>query len=216
MRVVPRFPLPKEKMKFVFDEGEKIFAVRDISTRGLGISLLEFDESLYFSPNYRCQAELKIDGEPMLVRVRVARVNAWSVGFEFEELSPDQQERIRSFVDPLHIGATLKPVDKRGAPEAFNQGLGAWYHGEAATDLYLWNDSRGGLQRALLCSGQRYWEWEEGNGVSTGNLERRDGEKVYLQRDATPEPRMRALVRKVLEHAEVLDYRLVSFLRDKT
>ncbi|RZA06741.1 MAG: PilZ domain-containing protein [Proteobacteria bacterium] len=215
-RVVPRFPLPKEKMKFVFAEGEKVFAVRDISRRGLGISLLEFDESLYFPTDYRCQAELKIDEEPMLVHVRVKRVNAWSVGFEFEDLDPAQEERLKAFVDPLHIGATLKLVDPRGAPGAFGTGLSAWYHGDSATDLYIWNDTRGGLRRALFSSGERFWEWEEGSGIATGKVELLEGDRTILHKDATPEVRTRALVRKVLEHAEVLDYRLVSFLKEKT
>lgn len=216
-RVVPRFPLPKEKMKFVFAEGEKIFAVRDISLRGLGISLLEFGDSLYFPVDYRCQAELNLDdGPPMLVHVRVKRVNAWSVGFMFEDTDPAQEARIRAFVDPLHIGATLKLVDPRGAPEAFGAGLTAWYHGDSATDLFLWNDPRGGVRRALFCNGDRYWEWDESAGPATGEIERREGDQVALRKDATPEPRMRGLVRKVLEHAEVLDYRLVSFLKERT
>jgi hypothetical protein len=216
-RTVPRFPLPKEKMKFVFAEGEKVFAVRDISLRGLGISLLEFGDSLYFPVDYRCQAELNLDdGKPMLVHVCVKRVNSWSVGFTFEDLEPSQEERIRSFVDPLHIGTTLKLVDPRGAPEAFGEGLSAWYHGDSATDFFLWNNARGGVRRALFCTGARFWEWEEGSGVATGSIEREEGDQVTLRKDATPEARTRALVRKVLEHAEVLDYRLVSFLKQKT
>lgn len=216
MRAVPRFPLPKEKMKFVFDEGERVFAVRDISRRGLGISLLDFGESLFFPEGYHCKAELRIDNHPFLVEVRVARVNAWSVGFEFESLTPEQQERIAAFVDPLRIGSTLKPVDRQGAPEAFLQGMSAWYHGDSGTDLYFWNDRRGGLRRALFCVGNRFWEWDEADGPSTGDVRREEGDRVALHRDATPDPKVRALIRKILEHAEVLDYRLVSFLREKT
>lgn len=216
LRVVPRYPLPKEKMKFVFDEGEKVFAVRDISSRGLGISLLEFSESLFFPEGYHCKAELRLDGAPLLVTVRVTRVNAWSVGFVFENLTPEQQERVDAFVDPLHIGTSLRLVDRKGAPDAFLQGMSAWYHGDSGSDFFFWNDQRGGLQKALLCLGRRFWEWHEANGVSTGEVQRLEGDKVALHKDATPDPKTRALVRKVLEHAEVLDYRLVSFLKDKT
>ena len=215
-RVVPRYPLPKEKMKFVFEEGEKVFAVRDISTRGIGISLLEFGESLLFPVGYECKAELKLDLEPLLVKMRVTRTSAWSVGFQFEDLQAEQEAQIRSFVDPLHIGRSLQMVDKRGAPDAFLQGMSAWYHGDSGTDLFLWNDQRGGLSRSLLCLGRKFWEWDSLGGVSTGEVQRLEGDKVALHRDVTPDPKTRALVRKVLEHAEVLDYRLVSFLRDKT
>jgi hypothetical protein len=216
LRIVPRFPLPKEKMKFVFEDLEKIFAVRDISLRGLGISLLEFSESLLFPIGSECEAELKLGQNPLQVKMRVTRTSAWSVGFVFEELSLEQQEKIRSFVDPLHIGRSLKIVDKLGAPEAFLQGMSAWYHGDSATDLFLWNDQRGGLSRALFCLGRRFWEWESGGTVSTGEVQREEGDRVTLSRDVTPDPKVRDMVRKVLEHAEVLDYRLASFLKDKT
>lgn len=215
-RTVPRYPLPKEKMKFVFEEMEKVFAVRDISSRGLGISLLEYGESLLFPEGYVCVAELKLEGEPLSVKVRVVRVSAWAVGLMFEELSAEQQERIDAFIDPLHIARSLKKVDQRGAPDAFLRGMSHWFHGDPATDLFLWNDSRGGLQRALFCSGRRYWEWDGAHGVSTGEMQRLEGDKVVMHKDVTPDPRTCLGFRKVLEHADVLDYRLVSFLRDKT
>jgi hypothetical protein len=214
-RLVPRFPLPKEKIKFIFEDGEKVFAVRDISMTGLGISLLEFGESLLFPHGYQCKAELKL-GEPLVVNVRVARVGAWSVGFAFDDLQQEDLEKIKDFVDPLHIGASLKLVDHKAAPEAFLQGMSAWYHGDSATDLFIWKSSRGGLTRALVCLGRRFWEWHEAEGVSTGDMERQEGDRVTLHRDATPDPKTRMQVRKVLEHAEVLDYRLVSFLKDQT
>lgn len=215
-RVVPRYPLPKEKMKFVFDDCEKIFAVRDISALGLGISLLEYGESLLFPEGYRCVAELKLEGEAMNVKVRVVRVSAWTVGLLFDDLSPEQREKIDSFIDPLHIARSLKKVDQKGAPDAFLRGMSNWYHGDPATDLFIWNGAGGGISRFLYCCGRKYWEWDESLGVSTGEMQRLEGDKVVMHRDVTPDPRTCQSFRKVLEHADVLDYRLVSFLRDKT
>jgi hypothetical protein len=214
-RVVPRYPLPREKTKFVFDECEKVFAVRDISSRGIGISLLEYAESLLFYVGYRCTAELKLDSEPMLVKVRVARVSAWTVGLVFEELTPEQQAKVETFVDPLHVARSLKKVDQQGAPDAFLRGMSSWYHGDSGTDLFLWGDSRGGLNRALFCHGRKYWEWDSSLGVSTGEMQRLEGDNVVMHREATPDPRTCLAARKILEHADVLDYRLVSFLKDK-
>jgi len=215
-RVVPRYPLPKEKMKFVFDEYEKVFAVRDISSLGIGISLLEFGESLLFPQGFHCLAELKLDGEILGVKVRVARVSAWTVGLLFDDLSQEQREKIQAFIDPLHIARSLKKVDQKGAPDAFLRGMSSWYHGDPSTDLFLWNGSHGGVNRALYCCGRKYWEWDESLGVSTGEMQRMEGDNVVMLRDVTPDPRTCQGVRKVLEHADVLDYRLVSFLKDKT
>jgi hypothetical protein len=215
-RTVPRYPLPKEKMKFVFEDLEKVFAVRDISARGLGISLLEYGEALLFPENYRCEAELKLDDEMMRVKVRVMRVSAWTVGFVFEELSPEQQAVVDAFIDPLHVARSLKKVEQTGAPEAFLHGMSSWYHGDSGTDLFLWNGPRGGVSRALFCFGCKYWEWDESLGVATGEIQRLEGDKVVLHKEVTPDPRTCLSVRKVLEHADVLDYRLVTFLREKT
>jgi hypothetical protein len=152
----------------------------------------------------------------MPVKMRVTRTSAWSVGFVFAELSEEQQDKIQALIDPLHIGRSLKLVDRRGAPEAFLQGMTAWYHGDSASDLFIWNDPRGGLNRALFCLGRKFWEWDSAGSVSTGEVQREEGDKVTLSRDATPDPKTRDMVRKVLEHADVLDYRLASFLREKT
>ncbi len=214
-RVVPRYPLPKEKTKFVFDECEKVFAVRDISARGIGISLLEFGESLLFHEGYVCTAELKLDGDPMIVKVRVVRVSAWMVGLVFDELSAEQQIKVEAFIDPLHVARSLKRVDQTGAPDAFLRGMSSWYHGDSATDLFVWSGSGGAVNRALFCFGRKYWEWDETLGVSTGEMQRLEGDNVVMHREITPDPRTCVAIRKVLEHADVLDYRLVSFLKEK-
>jgi len=216
-RTVPRYPLPKEKTKFVFEDCEKIFAVRDISSRGIGISLLEYGESLLFQEGSHCRAELKLGGgDPLEVMLLVRRVTAWTVGFTFEELSPEQQERLQAFLDPLHVARSLRKVDPAGAPDAFLRGMSSWYHGDSGTDIFLWSGPRGGVSRALFCLGRKYWEWEEAQGVSTGEMQRLEGDKVVMHKDVTPDPRTCLAFRKILEHAEVLDYRLVSFLREKT
>ncbi|MGZ3707015.1 MAG: PilZ domain-containing protein, partial [Bdellovibrionota bacterium] len=176
-------------MKFVFEDLEKIFAVRDISARGLGISLLEYGEALLFPEGYQCKAELKLDGDILRVKVRVTRVSAWTVGFVFEELTPEQQLLIDAFIDPLHVARSLKKVDQTGAPEAFLRGMSSWYHGDSGTDLFLWNGTRGGLSRALFCFGRKYWEWDEGLGVSTGEIQRMEGDKVVMHKEVTPDPR---------------------------
>jgi hypothetical protein len=215
-REVPRFPLPKEKIKFQFADQEKVFAVRDLSLKGLGISLLEFGDSLFFVEGEIYQAELRLESAPNSVRLRCSRLSAWSVGFEFADLTDELRGRIQELISPLHIGSSLKKVDRTGAPEAFLQGMTAWYHGDSGSDLFFWGSSRGGVDRALFCLGQKFWEWREESGISTGEMRRQEGETVALHRDTTPDPKTREFVRKVLEHADALDYRLVTFLREKT
>jgi hypothetical protein len=128
----------------------------------------------------------------------------------------DADERIDAYINPLHVAHSLKKVDPTGAPDAFLRGLQNWYHGDSGVDLFFWGGSRGGVSRALFCFGRNFWEWDDSEGVATGEIQWLEGDNVVLCKDATPDPRMRDKVRKLLEHAEVLDYRLVSFLKEKT
>jgi hypothetical protein len=215
LRSVPRFPIPREKMKFRFPQGERVFAVRDISRNGIGIGLLEFTDSLLFPKDYRCEGELKLPDGVINLSLRVTRVNGWSVGFVFESADSAFEERIASFLDPIMVARSLRLMDQASAPEAFLRGLSVWYHGEPEMDLYLWESGGVGPQRALFCFGERFWEWREEQGAATGLLERRGPDRLALMRDMTPNPKFLVFVRKVLEEADVLDYRLVSFLKER-
>lgn len=229
-RLVPRFPLPREQVKFFFDDFEaidgdaatkpRVFAVRDISINGIGIGLLEIGEALLFPVHSFCRAELKIAGIIVTVRLKVARIGAWSIGFVFVDLPEDIKNLISTFIHPLRIGKSMKAVAVNLAPAAFAAGISNWYHGESATDLYFWSNARGGVERVLLCMGQKFWEWDDradnGAKVRTGTLDFLETDKVDLHFDKSISQDIQGLAIKVLEHTEVLDYRLVNFLKDQT
>lgn len=215
-RMVPRFPLPKEQIKFFLPDGEhKVFAIRDLSSNGLGISLLEPGEVLLFPVGQEYQAEIKFDQSSEIVPLIVRRSAAWSIGFEFINPNADLMARIESFLNPLMIGKSLKKVSLDLNPEVAAYGLSAWYHGANATDLYFWSDTRGGVERVLLCVGNRFAEWNTENGLRSGQMERESGDKAQLSFDNSPSGEILILAVKILEQAEVLDYRLVSFLKDQ-
>lgn len=215
-RQVPRFPLPKEQIKFFMeDEHTKVCAIRDLSESGLGISLLEHGEALLFPLGQEYQAELKLNGETYQVPLVVRRVSAWSVGFEFLHSDPDLKKQITRFLNPMMIGKSLKKIALQLNPDIADFGLSSWYHGSAGTDLYFWSDSRGGVERVLLCFGDHFWEWSLEHKQRTGSFEREGGNRARFAFDESVSPEMRELALKVLEHGEVLDYRLVSFLKDQ-
>lgn len=215
-RTVPRYPLPKERLKITYHDGEKVFALRDLSLRGLGISLLEVGEALLFPVGFQCSCELHIGAEILMLPLRVARMSAWSIGFTFVGLTRAQEDKIRNFIDPMRIGATLRKIDDRVAPEAFLQGLNAWYHGDSATDLFIWNDPRGGIQRALMSVGSKFWEWNRDTQIRTGAIEYIDDNRVLMRGDPNPDILLQHFVHKVFDHAEAVDFRLLSFLKEKT
>lgn len=214
-RAVPRFPLPKERVKVFFDTREKVFSVRDLSAHGLGIGLAESSEGQYFTVGATIRCELKLGKEALPLRVIVRRIGPWSVGCEFADATSELSSRIESVLNPLRIAKSLQAVKLDAGPEAFAAGISAWYHGDSATDLYLWHDVRGGVSRVLLCMNGRFWEWADRQRSRTGSFERKSPEKAEFTYDSSPDPVMRSLAAKVLEHQEVLDYRLVNFLKEQ-
>ena len=213
-RRVPRFPLPKEKIKFFLEESEKIFAVRDLSLGGLSISLLEHGESLLFVPNEMYKAELKINEKPILLELSVVRISAWAVGFAIENLAEADREHFVEFLDPIQIGRSLRSVDSKVAPELVGEGISRWYHGDIGTDIFFWNDARGGVERALFCLGDEFWEWTQNEAPRTGTLERLEKEQAKFHYHGMPEMRLKQRVSMILANADVLDYRLVNFLKE--
>jgi hypothetical protein len=215
-RQVPRFPLPKEQVKIFMDNDyAKVCAIRDMSETGLGISLLEPGEVLLFPLGQEYNAELKLGEDTFRITLVVRRVSAWSVGLEFLHDNVDLALKIGQFLNPMVIGKSLKKVALQLNPDVADFGLSSWYHGAAGTDLYFWSDARGGVDRVLLCFGDHFWEWSLENNQRTGSFEREDGSRANFSFDLNLSAEMRALAFKILEHGEVLDYRLVSFLKDQ-
>ncbi|NUM88042.1 MAG: PilZ domain-containing protein [Bdellovibrionales bacterium] len=215
-RLVPRYPLPREKVKLFFEDGERVFGVRDISTKGLGITLLEHGEALLFPVGFEYNLEMKLGGEPFRARAKVVRASAWAAGFVFESLGEGARARIERCTEPIRVGKSLKPVPPALlSSQTRAQGVSAWYHGDGASDLYLWFDRRGGLEKALLAVGERVWEWQNGQGVATGSLEPVEEQALKVVYDAKRNPEMLRLAAGVLEHAEVLDFRLLKFLKEQ-
>ena len=212
-RIVPRYPLPKEKVKIIFENKEKVFAIRDLSMKGLGIGLIEPSEGALFSLGAVCKAELKLGKESFALMLSVRRLAPWSIGCTFEDMDAGFEKKIADFLNPLRIGRSLQKVDI--SPNDFARGVSTWYHGDSATDLYFWNDARGGVSRALFCMNGSFWEWSTQEKSRTGKFERQQDDEVLFHYDTTALPELKQMAVKILERAEVLDYRLVNFLKDQ-
>lgn len=214
-RLVPRYPLPKERVKIFFDKKEKVFGLRDLSLKGVGIGLVEGSEAQLFTLGEVLRVELRLGKKTLPLRLLVKRISPWSIGCEFADPDTELSEQISAMLDPLRIAKSLQKVDTNLSPDAFAAGISAWYHGDSATDLYLWHDARGGVARVVLCLNGCFWEWLDRQRPRTGRYERKAGDQVEFSYDSITNEATRALAAKVLEHQEVLDYRLVSFLRDQ-
>ncbi len=228
-RLVPRFPLPKEQAKFFFegfadlnDESSataKVFAIRDISANGIGIGLLEVGEALLFPVGSFCRVEIKLAGELISMRLKVARINAWSIGFVFGDLAEEAKEKILRFIHPLRVAKSMKPVNVNEIASSFASGVSTWFHGESATDLYFWRNARGGVEKVLLCMGKNFWQWDEmapaGEKLRTGTIDFLGNDRAELSYHPRASEEIVDSAIKILEHIEGMDYRLVNFLKDQ-
>lgn len=213
-RFAPRFPLPQEEIRFHLSDHQRAFALRDLSLTGVAVGLLEHGEMLLFPEDSICLADLKL-GEmpPFTVELEVVRRNAYSVAFRFLNIDEKTLQQLKSFLDPLLYGKSLRPVDIALTPKALAEGITKWFHGKNSTDLYLWQDERGGATKILLCLGEHFLEWRDGEGVRTGGFERTEAEEAVFTYDREINNEVLQTARKVLENAEVLDYRLVEFIQ---
>lgn len=228
-RLVPRFLLAKEQAKFFFegfdgldnkdDSPGKIFAVRDISASGIGIGLLELGEALLFPVGSFCRAELKFGASLLSVRLKVARINAWSIGFVYVDLPKEIEEAITAFIQPLRVARSMKKVDVTKISSSFAAGISTWYHGDSATDLYFWTNARGGVEKLLLCMGKNFWEWSEtprvAENIRTGTFDFLEGDRAEFHYHPRASGEIMEMAIKILEHIEGMDYRLVNFLKDQ-
>ena len=211
-RRLPRYPIHHETLKLELQGASKVFAVRDLSSAGVGIELLEHSEVLLFPEATRYEAELNLDGSTFPVKLQVARNGAATVGFEFIEPTEDLLTAVRDFIDPLHISHSLREIAVKDAPDAYGEGISLWYHGDLNTDLYLWLDAGGKILRALLTWNGVFWEWSGEEGSQTGALVHDQDGKSDLTYDPMPQHKTVYQARKILENASVIPQGLVDFL----
>lgn len=213
-RFAPRFPLPNEEIRFHIIEGGRAFAIRDLSITGVSIGLLEHSEMLLFPEESVCQADLKLgDNEAFTVEVEVMRRNAYTVGFRFRNIDQKSLDILEGFISPICIGKSFRKVELSETSKAVAESMSQWFHGSGSTDLYLWQDERGGVNKLLLCLGERFLQWGDELGIVTGRFERTEDDECKFDYDADPDAGIVATARKVLENAEILDYRLVEYLK---
>jgi hypothetical protein len=191
---------------------EKVFALRDLSSQGLGIDLSEHGEVLLFPLGQHYSARLNLGGDLFAVELEVKRIEAANVGFKFLGLGDVLERKIEETVSPLRIAATLKSIRTGDIPESFREGVDAWFHGEMNTDLFFWIDGDGLPTKVVLLWNGNFWEWTSSLGTRTGEAVLDFNRKIDLHPDPRALHSRIYQARKILENAEEVDYRWVEFL----
>ncbi len=184
----PRLSLSSEQFKI---EGTgKIFCVTDISEDGLAIRIIDTEDFASFTIAARVRGTLSLHREKFPVELIVRRLSSGHVGCQFVDLREDVKKSLAASLDPVSLGAELRPIPADGGQ--------IWYRGPSGTDLLIGRATDGRYYRMTLYFLGSYIHWDEDKGVVTGraNPSREPAEtrgivrfeNLLLDADAKPDP----------------------------
>ena len=197
-RVFPRYPFSF----LVFKAEERAFEVKDISFRGMQISLKDGEHNL--SVGDRLSGELHWKGEILSVRFRVKWANKDSVGGGFERNGKFDEE-IQSFFCVENILDGLKPLHLQEDTEDLPTNLKYWFKSDGTVEFFVWCRDGGEIYSFQGIVLDKFFEWEDEKGMWTGRILKHRGretpldcqEEFFLEEDSGTNPFVVKLIHKI-------------------
>ena len=174
-RRVPRLTLSSELFRVVKINNEpliKTFSLADLSTGGLGLTLLSEEDQTLFRLGAKVVGHLSLAKQKFLVEATVKHVSGTRIGIHFERTEPVLQNALQNFLHPANLGADFKwiPIAEEGL---------SWYHGTLGTELLLRGSHESLIADWIFYAGESYVQWDEVEGFVTGRtLEAAGGETL--------------------------------------
>lgn len=158
-RRVPRLDLTSEQ--FRLRQNGKIFPVADLSTQGMALRVIDKEDYALFSVGARVEGTLNLRGEKIPVVAKVKNLRGDLAGCEFNDLESSSAAALRRMLDPVALGAELRPVPSQ-EPDS------VWYHGPSGVDLIAWTDAAENYRRFVLYLFGGFVQWDPDEGLTTG------------------------------------------------
>ena len=159
-RRLPRWRL--ERVLFRSTLQGRLFSVVDLSTQGM--SLLMSEEDLpHVSPGLCLQGVISIFSQKFQVQARVKSRYGNRVGCEFESLLESVQTHLADLLDPVSLGARLRPIP-------FQDQKAEWFVGPGGTSLMLQRGKGSQVSHVAVFILGTYSFWEKSFGWRTGTL----------------------------------------------
>ena len=186
-RVFPRYPFSF----LVFKAQERAFEVRDISFRGMQISLKDGEHGL--SPGDCLNGELHWKGEVLSLDIQIKWAEKDTVGGAFER-DGDFDKKIQSFFCVENILKELRPLHLQEAERELPKNLKYWFKSDGSVEFFVWCRGNGQISSFQGIVLDKFLEWEEGREVWTGRiLKHRDletpldyWEEFFFEEDSMP------------------------------
>lgn len=177
-RVLPRYPFSFMTFKSS-SQNTHAFEVADISEGGMRLQLK--DGSHQYRPGDDASGQLHWRGHKLSVIGKVAWTSSLSLGIEFNQ---QMGEEVKDMLQVENVLPSLKPIHATGININIPSNLKYWLRTDGPVEVFFWVHSTGQFQRVQYCIFNKYFEWEDGQGLRTGKIvNRRNIESPLNQED---------------------------------
>lgn len=159
-RLLPRLTVSHEV--FRLDENGKLFAVADLSMKGMAIRIADRDDFFSFSVGAEVRGILNLRREKFPIQARVRHLGRELVGLEFETLPSSIEHALARLLDPATLGADLRPVPTEDGSILFAASSG--------TEVLFGQIGAGNFQRVTVMMLGTLVIWDAKSGLRTGTV----------------------------------------------
>lgn len=161
-RVLPRYPFSFMTFKSS-SQNSHAFEVADISDGGMKLELK--DGSHQYRPGDDASGEIHWRNHKLNIIGRVAWTRSQSLGVEFNE---QMANNVRDMLQVENVLHSLRPIHATGVDMNIPNNLKYWLRTDGPVEIFFWVHSDGEFKRVQYCLFNKYFEWEDGQGLRTG------------------------------------------------
>ena len=161
-RILPRYPFSFMTFKSSRNNTHA-FEVADISEGGMRIELK--NGSHKYRPGDEASGEIHWRSHKLHIFGRVAWTRSQSLGIEFNE---QMSKNVCDMLQIEHILQSLRPIHTTAVNINIPNNLKYWLQTDGPVEIFFWVHSDGEFKRVQYCIFEKYFEWEDGQGLRTG------------------------------------------------
>ncbi|MGB0453558.1 MAG: PilZ domain-containing protein [Bacteriovoracaceae bacterium] len=172
-RILPRFPFSTMTFKLAkeseAESSSHAFQVSNISSGGMGLGLISGSHQIkkgdFVSGDLRWRENsLTLSGE-------VAWTNAQGFGLMFQDdMSEIMREKLDNILSLETISRNLRAIHKTEMGINIPSNLKIWLRTDGPVEIFYWTHNDNEFQKIQILVLDQYFEWEDGKGISTGEI----------------------------------------------
>ncbi len=179
-RIFPRFPF--NYLTFKAQNGvERVFAVKDISYKGMQLSLK--DGGHPYKIGEEVGGQLHWRGATLDLTAEVKWVHGQRLGVKFKD-DGSFEEKIKGFLSIDNIIRGMRALHQSQMDLDLPSDLQYWLQADGPVEVFIWTHSDGEIARFQLVLMDSFVEYQDGKGLKSGRvLTKRDLDTPLVQED---------------------------------